>query len=303
MWTLVSALVAAGLAAAAVHRYWTHAQRVTLVHNATSELIPLLRATCPRLFARRFVPTPWMTNGHVQTVFTSVSNALAAFPEVRYVREEVLLPDGGCITLDWNEGPWEPTTPTLVLLHGLTGGSQEGYIKSTVDAAMRSGVRSVVFNARGCAGSRLRTSQIFCAAYTDDLRHALAKIRAAVPDSPLVAAGFSLGSNILVKYLGEEGDRTPLLGAVSLGNPFDLMCAMRRLEEDWLHDLLYNRTLAGNLKRFYSKYYGSRQGKSFFLKIFSMLFFCEGTRRTSMTPTSTPSTCTAPSPSRSLTTG
>jgi predicted alpha/beta-fold hydrolase len=35
--------------------------------------------------------------------------------------------------------------------------------------------------------------------------------------------GISLGSNIMVKYLGEEGEKTPFFAAVSLANPYDLV--------------------------------------------------------------------------------
>ena len=51
---------------------------------------------------------------------------------------------------------------------------------------------------------------------------AVRAIKARLPHAPLMAVGFSLGSNILVKYIGEEGERIPLVGAVSVANPFDL---------------------------------------------------------------------------------
>lgn len=43
------------------------------------------------------------------------------------------------------------------------------------------------------------------------------------PHSPLMAAGWSLGANILVRYLGEEGSQTPIQCAVSMANPFNLV--------------------------------------------------------------------------------
>lgn len=43
------------------------------------------------------------------------------------------------------------------------------------------------------------------------------------PDAPLYAIGYSLGANLLVKYLGEEGRNgfRPLAGAVSVSNPWN----------------------------------------------------------------------------------
>lgn len=43
------------------------------------------------------------------------------------------------------------------------------------------------------------------------------------PSSELLAAGWSLGANILVRYVGEEGDECPISAAASLCNPLDLV--------------------------------------------------------------------------------
>lgn len=44
------------------------------------------------------------------------------------------------------------------------------------------------------------------------------------PEAPLFAVGFSLGANLLVKYLGEEGrlGERPLTGAIAISNPWNL---------------------------------------------------------------------------------
>ncbi len=52
----------------------------------------------------------------------------------------------------------------------------------------------------------------------------MAHVRTKYPASLLFAAGWSLGANILTRYLGEDGDRTPLAAAAALCNPFDLVC-------------------------------------------------------------------------------
>jgi predicted alpha/beta-fold hydrolase len=55
-------------------------------------------------------------------------------------------------------------------------------------------------NSRGCAESEIITPQLYNGAYTDDLRVVLAHIQKKLgDDTPLVAIGFSLGANILVK--------------------------------------------------------------------------------------------------------
>jgi hypothetical protein len=161
-------------------------------------------------------------------------------------------------------------------------GSQEDYVRSLVaelarpqpgDAAKAAPFRCVVFNARGCADAPLRSPRLYSAAATDDLRRVLdhvaatlgaAAAAARMPAPYLLAAGFSLGANVLVKYLGEEGDGPPgappaparpqlLLGAASVGNPWDLPLCMQALHERPFYRLTYAARLGNNLKRTFRK--------------------------------------------------
>ena len=88
----------------------------------------------------------------------------------------------------------------------------------------------VVVNNRSCAHSSLLTPTAYCAAWTRDVRIAVAVLQQRFPAAPLVACGFSLGANILCNYLGEMRQGCPLKAAVSISNPCDLVasCAMMR---------------------------------------------------------------------------
>lgn len=62
------------------------------------------------------------------------------------------------------------------------------------------------------------------------------------PHSPLIGVGFSLGSNILVKYLGMVGANTPFVCALSISNPFDLNKATQMLRNPvarWTYDHVF----------------------------------------------------------------
>ncbi len=124
---------------------------------------------------------------------------------------------------------------TVLLLHGLSGGSSELYIRSCVEHLVSHGWTCVVMNARGCEDTPVTTPRVATAAWTKDLGEVIAHLRGhpdaafrrVSPHVPLVAIGFSLGSNVLVKYCGEAGrrgetDSVGLSAAISIGNPFDL---------------------------------------------------------------------------------
>ncbi|CAG8765068.1 1445_t:CDS:2, partial [Ambispora leptoticha] len=161
--------------------------------------------TCPSLVGNdaKFYPTIWLPNGHFQTAYA----AYAKFDHIHHIEYErnlIPTPDGGQFSLDWTptlaEKPFDDT-PTIVVLHGLTGGSHESYIRCVLEVLTKPphNYRAVVFNNRGCAKSQLLSPQLYCAAYTDDLRIALEYIQKCIPKAKLFAIGFSLGANILLK--------------------------------------------------------------------------------------------------------
>src|SRR5690606_28807808 len=142
-------------------------------------------------------------------------------------------------------------TPTVLILHGLAGGGSEHYVKNLCfHLSSTRGFRCVVFNARGCGGSKLRNGQLYCGAYTDDLRQVVASLRARLPNAPLLAVGFSLGANILTKFAGEEGAlgrAAPFEALVALANPFDFLLSSKFLERNCFMRRVYSANLAANL--------------------------------------------------------
>ncbi|MEE6464280.1 hypothetical protein FKM82_006223 [Ascaphus truei] len=73
--------------------------------------------------------------------------------------------------------------------------------------------KCVVFNNRGVAGEELLTPRTYCAANTEDLETVIEHVHNTYTDAPLMAAGVSMGGMLLLNYLGDTGQQTPLLGA------------------------------------------------------------------------------------------
>ena len=67
------------------------------------------------------------------------------------------------------------------------------------------------------AGVPLTSDQLYSAGHTDDLRQALVYIARRYPDAPLLGLGFSLGANVIIRYLAEEGDQSRLRAGCALG--------------------------------------------------------------------------------------
>ncbi|KAL0076752.1 Alpha/Beta hydrolase protein [Phycomyces blakesleeanus] len=225
-------------------------------------LVDFIAKKCPSIVGPNAVyhPTPYLFNGHLQTAYASYYNGTSSKQEIEYERELLSLPDGGQLALDW--APIKPTdmtdkTPILICLHGLTGGSYEAYIRSVLEVITRDpfNYRGVVINSRGCAGSNITTPQLYNGAYTEDARNAIKYIQQSLaPGTPLIGIGFSLGSNILVKYLGEEGDKTPLVAAMSVANPFDFKSSIEMLHQSILGRRVYSTAMATNLKNSFKRH-------------------------------------------------
>ncbi len=139
-------------------------------------------------------------------------------------RERLRLPDGDVTAVDWIVGSDElpKSSPLMVVLHGLEGSAESSYARMLVEAGLARGWRSCVLHFRDCGDYRNLLPRRYHAGETNDLRHFLRTIEASGDSGPLLAVGYSLGGNVLLKYLGESGQNTPLRAACAVCAPLDL---------------------------------------------------------------------------------
>ena len=233
-----------GLALFALY-YRTRAARPPELIFRRSPLIDQLLASCP-ILVERFRPPLWGFNRHLQLAFLAWRDARTA--PLRFDRTESLtLADGGTVSLEWL-GLDDPTTrgdaPTIVILPTICGDGQS--LRRTVRALRRRlGWRVVVCNRRGHGALPLTTPRFSTLGDTEDMRTQVAHIRRRVPDSPLYGLGVSAGSGLLVRYLGEEGARTPLAAAVAYCPGYDTRRAFHRIHR------AYDRYLIRVVRRYF----------------------------------------------------
>ena len=175
-----------------------------------------------KIIASKFRPAWWLKNAHAQTIFSSLP--LSGAPKTHLNSEDLELPDGDVTVVDWMvDGPGpESGAPILVILHGLEGSSESTYARMLLKAAADHGWRAAVLHFRDCGDYRNRLPRRYHAGETGDIRYFLESLRSGGHDGPMVAAGFSLGGNVLLKYLGECGVTTPLDAAVAVCVPLSL---------------------------------------------------------------------------------
>ncbi|APJ02833.1 hydrolase [Silvanigrella aquatica] len=167
----------------------------------------------------QFRPAWWLKNKHLQTlypVFFSNKN------KINLISETLILPDGDTLLLDWSENKNQTDKPLLVLLHGLEGSSSSPYIQRLMKQALNLDFRSVCMHFRGCGGVINQQVKSYHAGETEDFKFFLKYLAQKSNFNFVYAVGFSLGGNVLLKYLGENPSSTFIKSAVAVSVPFEL---------------------------------------------------------------------------------
>ena len=142
----------------------------------------------------------------------------------------------------------ETARPLAVLVHGLSGNEDSAYMIASAQALLEEGYPVLRLNLRGAGPARPLCRLQYHAGRSEDLRDVLDSDP--FPDTQgrgLVLVGYSLGANMLLKFLAEFGDRFPIVGACAVSAPIDLAAASHR----FLHrrNLGYHWHLLRNMKR------------------------------------------------------
>lgn len=218
------AVLAVVLGAIALYyrRFIVEQPRLVYRHNVVTDAVV---NACPALH-NDYRPTAWASNTHLQIGLLLLKEARA--PKLAYEQSDVLtMADGGTTSVDWLGLALGEQVPTVILLHTITGcgesiGSYSRYLHQKL------GWRIAVCVRRGHGNLPLTAPQVNTLGSTDDLREQLSHIQQQLPQSPLYAIGVSAGSGLLVRYLGEEEERTPIKAAFAYCPAYDTDVAFTR---------------------------------------------------------------------------
>lgn len=191
-----------------------------------------------------FLPAWWLPGGHAQTLWGKLAPR-RTLPSGRLLKVET--PDGDFVQL-FRVAAQEPSAPRLVLLHGLEGGLDSHYARGIAGRAAEAGWGVDFLLFRGCGTELNRAPRFYHSGETGDFDLVLERVRAEYPEAPLVLAGYSLGGNVLLKWLGERGGAVPsaVRGAAAVSVPYDLAAGARYISRGFSH--VYERHFLRTLK-------------------------------------------------------
>ena len=135
----------------------------------------------------------------------------------------------------------------VILVHGLEGSSESGYMLSMAFALLEAGFAVHRYNMRGCGGSPWNPQSNYHSGQSGDVLFVARKLKQA-SGLPLFAAGFSLGGNLVLKMAGELGERggEVVEAVASVCAPIDLAASVRQIGKP--QNILYERRFVARLK-------------------------------------------------------
>ncbi|PSQ71629.1 MAG: alpha/beta hydrolase, partial [Bacteroidetes bacterium QH_2_64_26] len=195
-----------------------------------------------------YTPPPLLHGGHRQTLYASL---------VRHVdftydrRERIETPDDDFLDLDWANANAPDARRVAILTHGLEGSADRRYMRGMARAFVRRGWDACALNLRGCSGEPNRQVTTYHSGKTDDLAlvvdHVLDQAYASV-----ALVGFSLGGNLTLKYLGEQGHQldAQIIGAAVVSAPVDLDASADRIDRwsNWHYTQYFLRSLRWKMR-------------------------------------------------------
>ena len=198
----------------------------------------------PLLTENTYRPPYWLRNGHTNTI---VSGLFRKSPKVRMKRNMIRTTDDDIVLVDRLA---KGNGKLAVLCHGLEGSSQSSYIQSMAYSLYQEGYDILALNFRSCGGVMNRQLRMYHSGETGDLHMALKYYQD--PYHAIALVGFSLGGNVILKYLGENPSRVhhKVRAAVAISAPIDLAGSSKQIDrkENYLYREMFLRSLSKKVR-------------------------------------------------------
>ncbi|XP_030222401.1 monoacylglycerol lipase ABHD2 isoform X2 [Gadus morhua] len=209
--------------------------------------------SCQILTQEYIPPLLWGKSGHIQTVLYGKMGRVAT-PKPCGVRTFLPMEDGATMTFDIFEALGDHSTQddiTMVICPGIGNHSEKQYIRTFVDHSQRKGYRCAVLNHLGALPDiELTSPRMFTYGCTWEFAAMVSHIKREFPQTLMAVVGFSLGGNIVCKFLGERhSNQERVLCCVSVCQGYSVLRAQETFLQWDQGRRLYNFLLASKMKK------------------------------------------------------
>jgi len=193
---------------------------------------------------------PLFRNPHLQTIAGHLwhrNGEERQFP----LRSRLYRTEPDVQVLVQSQSPGRQPAGDIVMVHGLEGAGDSGYIRSLSGLALRAGYSAHRFHMRTCGDTEHLCRTLYHAGLTSDLGFVLREL-AREGRGPVFLVGFSLGGNVVLKLAGELADSAPSLvrGVCAVSAPLDLAACAQRIacRENRVYERRFVRRMHARLR-------------------------------------------------------
>jgi uncharacterized protein len=187
-----------------------------------------------------YQPPAILFASHLETIYPALFRTVSG---IAYERERITTPDHDFLDLDWLK---QGAEKLVIISHGLEGNSGRSYIRGMAKIFYTQGYDVLAWNYRGCSGEMNRKIRFYHSGATDDLdftiRHATT-----LGYKEINLIGFSLGGNLTLKYMGEQGANLPpqIKKAVAFSVPLNLKTSCEKISApaNWIYSQRFLKSL------------------------------------------------------------
>ncbi|MDQ3393585.1 MAG: alpha/beta fold hydrolase [Bacteroidota bacterium] len=185
----------------------------------------------------------FLFNKHLQTIIPALFRRVK---DVAYSRERIETIDHDFLDLDW---VLNPSNKLAIISHGLEGDSNRPYVRGLAKALKEVGYEVLAWNFRGCSGEVNKQLRFYHSGATDDLEQVIDHALKKKNYREIILAGFSLGGNLTLKFLGEKGGNIPpqIKKSIVFSVPLNLHSSCLQISKPG--NFIYSKRFLNRLKK------------------------------------------------------
>lgn len=179
---------------------------------------------------------------HFNTIYRTLFHRI----DVNFERKRMETSDGDFMDIDFSRAG---SSKLMVIIHGLEGSSNSKYVTALSHISNEQGYDVAAVNLRGCSGETNRNLYSYHSGKTDDLAEILTFLDQSENYDSYHVVGYSLGGNLLLKYLGEERSdySSKLKAGIGVSVPCDLKGSSESIAKFW--NMVYMQRFLISLKK------------------------------------------------------
>ncbi|MGI9533292.1 YheT family hydrolase [Lutimonas sp.] len=187
-------------------------------------------------------PTLAFKSKHFNTIYRTLFHKIP----VKFDRKRMETRDGDFMDIDFSTVGSEKL---FIIIHGLEGSSSSKYVTAMTHIANQNGYDVAAVNLRGCSGETNRHLYSYHSGKTDDLDELINYLDQIGVYQLFHIVGYSLGGNMLLKYLGEDRKKysPKLASGTGVSVPCDLKGSSETIAKFW--NMVYMQRFLISLKK------------------------------------------------------